>query len=137
MSLFGFVFACGLFSFLVTLFNLPTSSVFEQKLTEAINFQKLSQSIKHEENEEQVLDILLDSCISASYSDCAWIELNPKEQIQIKNSLRFLDQPTQKALASLIFQENKSWAFNVSSEPIHSDQTPCLQICASYSFGNQ
>ena len=45
MALFGFVFVYGLFSFLVTLFNLPTSSVFEQKLTEAINFQKLSQSI--------------------------------------------------------------------------------------------
>ena len=73
MALFGFVFAYGLFSFLVTLFNLPTSSVFEQKLTEAINFQKLSQSIQPEENEEQVLDILLDSCMSASYSDCAWM----------------------------------------------------------------
>ena len=120
MALFGFVFAYGLFSFLVTLFNLPTSSVFEQKLTEAINFQKLSQSIKHEENEEQVLDILLDSCMSASYSDCAWIELNPKEQIQLKNSHRFLDQPTQKAIASLIFQENKSWAFNASTEQIQS-----------------
>ncbi len=120
MALFGFVFAYGLFSFLVTLFNLPTSSVFEQKLTEAINFQKLSQSIKHEENEEQVLDILLDSCMSASYSDCAWIELNPKEQIQIKNSRRFLDQPTQKAIASIIFQENKSWAINASTEQIQS-----------------
>ena len=109
MALFGFVFAYGLFSFLVTLFNLPTSSVFEQKLTEAINFQKLSQSIQPEENEEEVLDILLDSCMSASYSDCAWIELNPKEQIQIKNPLRLVDQATQSALASLIPQENQSW----------------------------
>ena len=91
MALFGFVFAYGLFSFLVTLFNLPTSSVFEQKLTEAINFQKLSQSIQPEESEDQVLDILLDSCISASFSDAAWIELNPKESFQVKNPLRFLD----------------------------------------------
>jgi hypothetical protein len=85
MALFGFVFAYGLFSFLVTLFNLPTSSVFEQKLTEAINFQKLSQSIQPEDSEDQVLDILLDSCISASFSDAAWIELNPKEQFNLKN----------------------------------------------------
>jgi serine phosphatase RsbU (regulator of sigma subunit) len=109
MSLFGFVFAYGLFSFLVTLFNLPTSSVFEQKLTEAINFQKLSQSIQPEESEEQVLDILLDSCISASFSDAAWIELNPKEQVQVKNPYRFLDESTRSALSSLIPQENQSW----------------------------
>ncbi|WP_332911621.1 hypothetical protein [Algoriphagus boritolerans] len=80
MALFGFIFIYAIFSFLVTLFNLPTSSVFEQKLTEAINFQRLSQSIQPGENEEQVLDILLDSCMSASYSDAAWIEINPEEQ---------------------------------------------------------
>jgi phosphoserine phosphatase RsbU/P len=44
IALFGFIFIYAFFSFLVTLFNLPTSSVFEQKLNEAINFQKLSQS---------------------------------------------------------------------------------------------
>jgi len=123
MALFGFVFAYGLFSFLVTLFNLPTSSVFEQKLTEAINFQKLSQSIQPEENEEQVLDILLDSCMSASYSDCAWIELNPKEQIQIKNPLRLVDQATQTTLASLIPQENQSWIPGAATE-----QTQTLRL---------
>lgn len=109
IALFGFVFAYGSFSFLVTLFNLPTSSVFEQKLTEAINFQKLSQSIQPEESEEQVLDILLDSCISASFSDAAWIELNPKESFQVKNPLRFLDESTKTAVLSLLPQETQSW----------------------------
>ena len=110
MALFGFVFVYGLFSFLVTLFNLPTSSVFEQKLTEAINFQKLSQSIQTEENEEQVLDILVDSCVSASYSDGAWVELNPEEQLQLPTSLRFIEADTQAALAALLPTENRSWA---------------------------
>ena len=109
MALFGFVFVYGLFSFLVTLFNLPTSSVFEQKLTEAINFQKLSQSIQPEESEEQVLDILLDSCISASFSDAAWIELNPKESFQVKNPLRFLDESIKTEIRSLLPQETQSW----------------------------
>lgn len=120
MALFGFVFAYGLFSFLVTLFNLPTSSVFEQKLTEAINFQKLSQSIQPEENEEQVLDILLDSCMSASYSDGAWIELNPKEHIQVKNSLRLLDRSTQTGLSTLFPQETQSWTFSLTTEQIQA-----------------
>jgi len=116
MALFGFVIAYGLFSFLVTLFNLPTSSVFEQKLTEAINFQKLSQSIQPEESEEQVLDILLDSCISASFSDGAWIELNPKEQFKIKNPLRFLDESTRAELNSLIPQVHQTWVHGSTAE---------------------
>ncbi|HSJ68430.1 MAG TPA: SpoIIE family protein phosphatase [Anditalea sp.] len=77
LGLFGFVFIYALFSFLVTLFNLPTSSVFEQKLTEAINFQRLSQSIQPGQSESQVLDILMDSCMSAAYVDAAWLELDP------------------------------------------------------------
>ncbi|MBS9524230.1 SpoIIE family protein phosphatase [Litoribacter ruber] len=77
LGLFGFVFIYALFSFLVTLFNLPTSSVFEQKLTEAINFQKLSQSIQPGQSENEVMDILMDSCMSAAYVDAAWLELSP------------------------------------------------------------
>ena len=119
MALFGFVFAYGLFSFLVTLFNLPTSSVFEQKLTEAINFQKLSQSIQPEESEEQVLDILLDSCISASFSDGAWIELNPKEQFTVKNPLRFLDESIRAELNSLIPQVHQTWVHGSTAELPH------------------
>jgi serine phosphatase RsbU (regulator of sigma subunit) len=102
MALFGFIFIYAIFSFLVTLFNLPTSSVFEQKLTEAINFQRLSQSIQPGENEEQVLDILLDSCMSASYSDAAWIEINSEEQKIGSNQLRFLNESTKEELSELI-----------------------------------
>lgn len=80
LGLFGFVFIYALFSFLVTLFNLPTSSVFEQKLTEAINFQRLSQSIQPGQSESQVLDILMDSCMSAAYVDAAWLELAPNSE---------------------------------------------------------
>lgn len=82
LGLFVFVLLYAVFSSLVTLFNLPTSSVFEQKLTEAISFQKLSQSIKPGENEEQVLDILMDSCMSAAYVDAGWLELYPSEPEQ-------------------------------------------------------
>ncbi|MFD2200008.1 GAF domain-containing SpoIIE family protein phosphatase [Shivajiella indica] len=80
IGLFAFVFFYSLFSFLVTLFNLPTSSVFEQKLVEAINFQRLSQSIKPGQSENEVLDILIDSCMSASYADAGWLELRNDEE---------------------------------------------------------
>jgi len=70
-----FVMVYSIFSFLVILFNLPTSSVFEQKLEEVINFQRISQSIQTEQNEESVYNILLDSSVSAVFADAAWLEI--------------------------------------------------------------
>ena len=75
ISLFAFLLIYSIFSFLVILFNLPTSSVFEQKMEEAINFQRLSQSIQQGENESQIFDILLKSAMNAVYADAGWVEV--------------------------------------------------------------
>lgn len=102
LSLFTFVFIYATFSFLVTLFNLPTSSVFEQKLIEAINFQRLSQSIKPGENENQVLDILMDSCMSAAYVDAAWLEQKENDGESSIIHQRYLSNEEQIDLQKLI-----------------------------------
>ncbi|HEY5691044.1 MAG TPA: GAF domain-containing SpoIIE family protein phosphatase [Cyclobacteriaceae bacterium] len=75
LSVFGFVIVYSLFSFLVILFNLPTSSVFEQKLEEVVNFQRISQSIQTEQSEESVYNILLESSVSSVFADAAWLEI--------------------------------------------------------------
>lgn len=72
---FVFVSIYSFFSMLVILFNLPTSSVFEQKLEEVGNFQRLSQSIQTESSEEKVYEILLESSISTVSADAAWLEI--------------------------------------------------------------
>ncbi len=74
LALIAFVGIYTLFSLLVLLFNLPTSSVFEQKLEEVGNFQRLSQSIQTEQSEERVYDILLESSVSTVFADAAWLE---------------------------------------------------------------
>ena len=80
VALITFTFIYALFSLLVILFNLPTSSVFEQKLEEVLNFQKLSQSIQTNQSETQVYQILLDSAVSAVMADAAWIELSDENE---------------------------------------------------------
>lgn len=79
LALFAFIFIYALFSLLVLLFNLPTSSVFEQKLEEIINFQRLSQSMQTEQKEDKVYDILLESSLNAVLADAAWLEVNDKK----------------------------------------------------------
>lgn len=78
-ALFGFTFIYSIFSLLVILFNLPTSSVFEQKLEEVINFQRLSQSTQAGYKIDQVFEILLESSYKAVYADAAWVEVKEEE----------------------------------------------------------
>jgi serine phosphatase RsbU (regulator of sigma subunit) len=75
LALLSFVLVYSIFSFLVILFNLPTSSVFEQKLEEVMNFQRISQSIQTEQNEESVYNILLESSVSTVFADAAWLDI--------------------------------------------------------------
>ena len=75
ISLSIFILLYCVFSVLVILFNLPTSSVFEQKLVEVINFQKLSQSRNAGQNEDQVFEILLDSTVSVAVANAAWLDI--------------------------------------------------------------
>lgn len=84
LSLMTFVTVYSIFSFLVILFNLPTSSVFEQKLEEVVNFQRISQSIQTEQNEDSVYNILLETSVSTVFADAAWLEVtshNPKPKV--------------------------------------------------------
>ncbi len=76
IALFTFILLYAIISFLVILFNLPTSSVFEQKLEEVVSFQRLSQSLQHGQKEEDVYAILLKSSISATNADAGWLEVN-------------------------------------------------------------
>ena len=76
LALFSFIILYAIASLLVTLFNLPTTSVFEQKLEEVVNFQRLSQSSQTGQNQDEIYDLLLESSISASFAKAAWFELN-------------------------------------------------------------
>ena len=84
ISLFIFVFIYAITSVLVLLFNLPTSSVFEKKLEEIINFQRLSQSRNTGKNKEEVYEILLESSVSAVMADAAWLDISQPGSIETK-----------------------------------------------------
>jgi phosphoserine phosphatase RsbU/P len=82
-SLIVFVTLYSIFSFLVILFNLPTTSVFEQKLEEVVNFQRISQSIQTEQSEESVYNILLETSVSTVFADAAWLEVKSEKEPQV------------------------------------------------------
>lgn len=79
VSILIFIFIYAAIAILVTLFNLPTSSVFERKLKEAVDFQKLSQSVPAGQSEMETYEILLDSSMSAVFADAAWLEIKSQD----------------------------------------------------------
>jgi sigma-B regulation protein RsbU (phosphoserine phosphatase) len=75
MAMFGFICLNSFISLLVLFFNLPTSSVFEQKFGEVMIFQRLSQSIQMGNKEEEVYQTLFDSSMDIVMADAAWLEI--------------------------------------------------------------
>lgn len=75
LIIFSFVSIYCLFSVLVILFNIPTSSVFEKKMKEIINFQQLTHSLQAKRNFSQIYEVLLDSTSSAVLANAAWLEV--------------------------------------------------------------
>lgn len=82
LALFALVGGYSVLAFAVLLFNLPTSVVFEQKIEELLDFQKLTQSFQTKENESQVYETLLESTVKAAGADAAWLVVaNENRQI--------------------------------------------------------
>lgn len=102
VSLFVFIIMYAGIAVLVTLFNLPTSSVFERKLQEAIDFQKLSQSIPAGQSAEQTYDILLESSMSAVFADAAWLEIKDEASTLIT---RGITRPTVRDIKATVKQD--------------------------------
>jgi sigma-B regulation protein RsbU (phosphoserine phosphatase) len=75
LALFAFILLNCFSALLVLFFNLPTSSVFEQKFGEIMMFQRLSQSLQIGDKEEEVYDLLINSSLNTVMADAAWLEI--------------------------------------------------------------
>ena len=74
IQLFIFLFIYPALTVLVILFNLPTSSVVERKLKEAVEFQRLSNLVTTPESEGATYRHLIESAMNAVLAEAAWIE---------------------------------------------------------------
>ncbi|BDD11025.1 hypothetical protein FUAX_34570 [Fulvitalea axinellae] len=102
LALFAFTFIYSVFSLLVILFNLPTTSVFEQKASEIFNFQRLSHTGNNGNSEDQIYDILLDGSIGAVLANAAWLDiLNKDEELQRVKS-QFINEKEIRLIRELI-----------------------------------
>ena len=65
----------ALMGLLVTLFNLPTAGVFEQKREEILSMQRLTQLIQRGQTTDEVYQMFFDSAIQTTRADAAWLHI--------------------------------------------------------------
>ncbi|RSK51292.1 PP2C family protein-serine/threonine phosphatase [Hymenobacter rigui] len=65
----------ALMGLLITLFNLPTAGVFEQKREEILSLQRLTQLIQRGQTTEEVYRMFFDSAIQTVEADAAWLDI--------------------------------------------------------------
>jgi len=104
----AFVGFYSVFSILVIIFNLPTSSVFERKTEDIINFQKLAQSLQAGEDEDEVYDVLLNSAMNTVQADAAFLEILDEQG----KTLKIVSKNLSEELVSFIKQVQKKQRFN-------------------------
>jgi len=126
LALFIFNILYAAFSILVLLFNLPTSSVFEQKLEEVINFQKLSQATNTKQDEEQICEILLESSISAVVASGAWLEIRKNNSVEKKVLYNKISEQRKNKIESDIKNHFKDK--QVTPNPIQSSRKTQLTV---------
>ena len=106
INTFIFIVCYSLTSILILVFNLPTSSVFEQKMGEVFSFQRLNQIIHSTDDVKHIYQVLLDTSMSTTLADSAWLEIvNPETR-----HLTFTSQGISKDEATkfkLMAKENK------------------------------
>lgn len=88
--LFLFPLIYTLFSGLVLIFNLPTSSVFEQRSSELATIQRINQSIQSNLDSEEILRTLLDASLLTSNATGGWIETFSKKDGTGKTGIPYL-----------------------------------------------
>lgn len=74
-------------STLILLFNLPTSSVFEEKMLETYNFKQLAKIPDSNESTDELFKLLLTSCLSITRATGGWIEWIAEEKEPLSHNI--------------------------------------------------
>ncbi|WP_181304486.1 PP2C family protein-serine/threonine phosphatase [Rufibacter sp. XAAS-G3-1] len=112
----AFVLIYALASFLVALFSLPTTRVFEQRNADLLSFQRLSHTIQQGRSEDEVYNMLFESAIKATGADAAWLEVGEVTQLDTSQATgNPVDAETQVLVRALIKkaqEQNKAAAID-------------------------
>lgn len=108
-----------LISGLVIIFNLPTSSVFEQRSSELATIQRINQSIQSNLDSQEILRTLLDASLLTSNATGGWIETFSGEPEARRVEISYLKNITHEEIEELRSRENLTDSVLKSGQYVH------------------
>ncbi|MCH8331869.1 MAG: SpoIIE family protein phosphatase [Bacteroidetes bacterium] len=81
----GFVGLYGLLSMMGLIFNLPLAAEMEKKQLEAVSFQQLTQLVSDKIMVDEIMDILLNTCLNNTASKAGWVWMYSVDKETIKD----------------------------------------------------
>ncbi|NVO30983.1 PP2C family protein-serine/threonine phosphatase [Hymenobacter lapidiphilus] len=96
----------ALMGLLVTLFNLPTAGVFEQKREEILSMQRLTQLIQRGQTTDEVYQMFFDSAIQTTGADAAWLHIEATDEDDQHNLFYQLPANQGSAIRSTLAEFN-------------------------------
>ena len=117
--LFLFPFIYALLSAVVMIFNLQTSSVFEQRSIELATIQRINQSIQANLDTDEILRTLLDASLLTSNSTAGWIETIETVDGVRKRTLSYSKGVTKEEIEYLRNREDLTEAVLESGKHMH------------------
>ncbi|GAA4011716.1 hypothetical protein GCM10022408_25250 [Hymenobacter fastidiosus] len=92
----------ALIGLLITLFNLPTAGLFEQKREEMLSLQRLSQLIQKGQTEQEVYDMLFDAAVQTVEADAAWLDVRNEARGLLYGKSFNIEEDTIAAIRTLL-----------------------------------
>lgn len=117
--LFLFPFIYSLLSALVLVFNLQTSSVFEQRSIELETIQRINQSIQSNLDTDEILKTLLDASLLTSNATAGWIELIEKNGDYSSRIITYSNGVTKEEVEYLRNREDLTQTLLESRKHLH------------------
>lgn len=103
LSLFVFFAAYGLIALLVVAFNLPTSSVFEQKFEDLLQYQRMNEIIELGQNEEEICRALLEGSHNSTGADAAWMDIFSETDAGVHTFVESIQLNTIASIKQILF----------------------------------
>ncbi|MBB6057582.1 serine phosphatase RsbU (regulator of sigma subunit) [Hymenobacter luteus] len=96
----------ALMGLLVTVFNMPTGRVFEQKREEILNLQRLTQLIQRGQNPQEVYQVFFDSSVQTVNADAAWLSVETTSDEEYSGQYHHILPEQAQAICHLLADYN-------------------------------
>ncbi len=127
LSSLAFFIVYAIVSILVIAFNLPTSSVFEQKFGDLLQYQRMNQIVELGQQEPEICEALLEGSHNSTAADASWMDIYGEHDAGVQQYVRGIEKTEIEEIKKLLFDPKRI----SDPEKLYFTQLPLRKIASS------